>query len=77
MKVAAVSLMCGNPKIFDAMMQAGTPCPYDGQIGEAAKLGWESHVEETKKELKLMGNIDAEKAAPAVGAGILAFLLLL
>lgn len=77
MKVAAVSVMCQDPNVFDAMMNAGTPCPYDGQIGEAAKLGWESHVEETEKELKGMGPIDAEKAAPAIGAGILALLLLL
>lgn len=77
MKVAAVSVMCQDTGVFDAMMQAGTPCPYDGQIGEAAKLGWESHVETTEKELKGMGPIDAEKAAPAIGAGILAFLLFL
>lgn len=77
MKVAAVSVMCQDPKVFDAMMNAGTPCPYDGQIGEAAKLGWESHVEETQRELKGMGPINAEKAAPAIGAGLLALLLLL
>lgn len=77
MKVAAVSTMCQDPKVFDAMMHAGTPCPYNGQIGDAAKLGWETHVEETENELKGMGPIDAEKAAPAVGAGILALLLLL
>lgn len=77
MKVAAVSTMCQDPKVFDAMMNAGTPCPYNGLIGDAAKLGWETHVEKTEQELKLMGPIDAEKAAPAIGAGLLAFLLLL
>jgi hypothetical protein len=79
MKVAAVSVMCQDPKVFDAMMNAGTPCPYDGQIGEAAKLGWETHVQETEKELKGMGPLfkDAEKAAPVIGGGILALLLLL
>jgi len=77
MKVAAVSTMCQDPKVFDAMMNAGTPCPYNGLIGEAAKLGWESHVEETEEELNLMGPIDAEKAAPVIGAGMLAWLLLL
>jgi hypothetical protein len=77
MKVAAVSTMCQDENVFKAMMNAGTPCPYQGLIGEAAKLGWETHVEETEKELKLMGPIDAEKAAPVVGAGLLAFLLLL
>src|SRR5210317_2617785 len=51
MKVAAVSVMCQDKKVFDAMMMAGTPCPYKGMIGEAARIGWESHVEETQKEL--------------------------
>jgi hypothetical protein len=77
MKVAAVSTMCQDENVFKAMMNAGTPCPYQGLIGDAAKLGWETHVEETEKELSLMGPIDAEKAAPAVGAGIIALLLLL
>ena len=77
MKVAAVSVMCQDEKVFDAMMHAGTPCPYNGTIGAAAKLGWETHVEQTEKELKEMGPIDAEKAVPMVGAGLLAFLLLL
>ena len=36
MKVAAVSIMCQDQKVFDAMLHAGTPCPYNGQIGEAA-----------------------------------------
>ena len=77
MKVAAVSVMCQDEKVFDAMMNAGTPCPYQGLIGDAAKLGWETHVEQTERELKGMGPINAEKAAPAIGAGLLAFLLLL
>lgn len=77
MKVAAVSVMCQDKGVFDAMMQAGTPCPYDGKIGEEAKIGWESHVEQTEEELEKMGSIDVEKSGPAIGAGILALLLLL
>ena len=42
MKVAAVSVMCQDKKVFDAMMNAGTPCPYKGLIGNEAKLGWET-----------------------------------
>ena len=52
MKVAAVSIMCQDQQVFDAMLHAGTPCPYNGQIGEAARLGWETHVETTRKELE-------------------------
>lgn len=79
MKVAAVSVMCQDEKIFDAMIHAGTPCPYDGQIGEAAKLGWETHVDQTQRELDESGPLfkNAQEAAPAVGASLLAFLLLL
>src|SRR6056300_1632673 len=47
MKVAAVALMCGDPKVFEAMMNAGTPCPYDGKIGEQAKAEWEANPEKT------------------------------
>lgn len=77
MKVAAVSVMCQDPKVFDAMMHAGTPCPYDGQIGEAAKLGWESHVEETRKEIEESDKLDAEDKAFFGLGGIAALLLLL
>ena len=43
MKVAAVSVMCQDPDVFEAMMMAGTPCPYDGKIGDEAKIAWQSH----------------------------------
>ena len=45
MKVAAVSVMCQDKGVFDAMMMAGTPCPYDGKIGKDAKIAWDSHEE--------------------------------
>lgn len=77
MKVAAVSVMCQDTKVFDAMMHAGTPCPYDGQIGAAAKLGWETHVETTRQELEESDKVDVEKAATIGGLGILAWLLIL
>jgi len=78
MKVAAVSVMCQDPKVFDAMMNAGTPCPYDGQIGEAAKLGWESHVEQEANEIKKEMKLDLKKNASTWGlGGLLALLLLL
>lgn len=43
MKVAAVSVLCQDPRVFDAMEMAGTPCPYFGTIGEVAQAGWDSH----------------------------------
>ena len=41
MKVASVSLMCQDTRVFQAMEMAGTPCPVDGKIGEAAKVIWD------------------------------------
>jgi|TARA_R100001198_G_scaffold291_1_gene242 hypothetical protein len=48
MKVAAISLMCQDDAVFDAMMNAGTPCPVDGLIGEQAKARW---LEKRKEDL--------------------------
>ena len=76
MKVAAVSVMCQDKKVFDAMNHAGTPCPYNGTIGEAARLGWESHVEQTEKELKESNRPSVEQVT-TFGMGGLAALLLL
>jgi hypothetical protein len=46
MKVAAVSLMCQDERVFDAMEMAGTPCPYYGKIGNEAKVAWEENADE-------------------------------
>jgi hypothetical protein len=42
MKVAAVAAMCQDRRVFDAMMNAGTPCPVDGKIGAEAKAVWDA-----------------------------------
>ena len=76
MKVAAVSVMCQDKRVFDAMMMAGTPCPYDGLIGKEAKAAWiayEQSVAETEKD---KGISDAKKTIWGSG-GILALLALL
>ena len=41
MKVAAISLMCQDKDVWKSMMDAGTPCPIDGLIGEQAKQRWD------------------------------------
>lgn len=40
MKVAAVAVMCQDDRVFKAMLDAGTPCPIQGKIGESAKEIW-------------------------------------
>ena len=75
MKVAAVSVMCQDKRVFDAMMHAGTPCPYNGQIGDAARLGWQSHVEQTEKELKESDKLNVKDTATLGGLGLLGLIL--
>lgn len=52
MKVAAVSLMCQDERVFTAMMNAGTPCPVDGKIGEEAKVIWDQNPKRRPQEVK-------------------------
>ena len=40
MKVAAVALLCQDERVFESMIQAGTPCPIDGKIGKHAQALW-------------------------------------
>lgn len=77
MKVAAVSVLCQDTRVFDAMEMAGTPCPFEGKIGNQAKESWDDHpemkphaAEEEKK------GQDFEKGA-AAGVGFSLLLLLL
>ena len=44
MKVAAVSVLCQDRRVYDAMEMAGTPCPYLGKIGEQASDEWLSLI---------------------------------
>jgi hypothetical protein len=40
MKVGSVALLCQDERVFEAMINAGTPCPIDGKIGKDAMDIW-------------------------------------
>jgi hypothetical protein len=44
MKVAAVSVLCQDQRVWDGMWMAGTPCPFLGSIGKEAKEKWETNM---------------------------------
>jgi len=46
MKVAAVAILCQDERVFESMIQAGTPCPIDGKIGKEAKKLWAKYDHE-------------------------------
>jgi len=82
MKVAAVSVMCQDKRIFQSMMNAGTPCPFDGLVGSPAKEAWSNNPHlvpgaKTGKN-KEWSDDDKNTAKGAAGiGGLLALLLLL
>jgi hypothetical protein len=63
MKVAAVSTLCTDYRIFDAMWMSATYCPYMGAIGEDAKQGWLDNkhmVPESSQVFKAMAKQEEE-----------------
>jgi hypothetical protein len=52
MKVAAVATLCQDERVFTAMMNAGTPCPVDGKIGEQARAIWEADPDRKPQKVK-------------------------
>ena len=84
MKVAAVSTLCADPRVWDAMYMAGTYCPYMGAIGEEAKDGWEANPElvpdgsivmvkiktDIKEQKKTEGVSDGQKLFKFIIAGM-------
>ncbi len=78
MKVAAVSVLCQDPRVFDAMEMAGTPCPYFGTIGEVAQAGWDSHPQHKPHAIIEKEKIDRQnKITSGITLGSLLLLFLL
>lgn len=79
MKVAAVSVLCQDRRVYDAMEMAGTPCPYLGKIGDQATDEWKANPDRIPPAEKIKDSDDVQKRNGTVAAGIggLALLLLL
>ena len=76
MKVAAVSTLCQDDRVFTAMMNAGTPCPVDGKIGEEAKRIWDNNPTRKPESIKESNNASFWQKVSA-GLGVLVILLIL
>ena len=79
MKVAAVSIMCQDERVFNAMEMAGTPCPYFGKIGEEAQASWEAAPERRPENIveEKRQNDNRRTVEKALGWSALLYLLLL
>ena len=75
MKVAAVAILCQDERVFESMIQAGTPCPIDGKIGKEASKLWKkydferpdynAYVKRMKKREKVEPEPVVTKSLPA------------
>ena len=76
MKVAAVSVLCQDRRVFDAMSMAGTPCPFKGKLGDEAKDAWKKNVKFRPKPVERIDAADVTDNATKVGAGLIGLALL-
>jgi len=75
MKVAAVAILCQDERVFESMIQAGTPCPIDGKIGKEAMKLWtkydherpdyDIYVKRMKEREKIQKEIEKKEALEA------------
>ena len=63
MKVAAVSNLCQDARVFDAMIMAGTPCPYKGKIGKAALEAWRNNPSDIPNGSKSLEEAETETSS--------------
>ena len=63
MKVAAVAILCQDERVFESMIQAGTPCPIDGKIGKEAKQLWGKYDHERPDYKTYVKRMDDRKKA--------------
>jgi len=71
MKVSAVAILCQDARVFQSMVMAGTPCPFNGRIGSEALAEWNKYeqqrpdYEEYTKALRYMERVDNKIATEA------------
>ena len=69
MKVAAVSVLCQDRRVYDAMEMAGTPCPFLGKIGDQATDEWQANPNKIPAPEVLETKEDVQKKQATVGLG--------
>ena len=66
MKVAAVAILCQDERVFESMIQAGTPCPIDGKIGKNAMALWNKYDHERPDYKVYVKRMEERKKAELV-----------
>ena len=66
MKVAAVAILCQDERVFESMIQAGTPCPIDGRIGKEAMALWQKYDHERPDYKVYVKRMEDRRKADAI-----------
>ena len=66
MRVGAVAILCQDERVFEAMIQAGTPCPIDGKIGKDAMNLWKKYDNERPDYKVYVKRMDDRKKADEI-----------
>ena len=77
MKVAAVSVLCQDRRVYDAMGMAGTPCPFLGEIGTAAAKKWVANPELIPEPIILETKQDVRERQGWIASGTVTLAMLL
>jgi hypothetical protein len=69
LKVAGISLLCQDVRVWDSLFMAGTPCPYMGAIGDLALEKWLANPDMSPEgsiiRVAAQAKADEEEAASA------------
>ena len=69
LKVAGISILCQDVRVWNGLWQAGSPCPYLGAIGDAAKERWLAEPDKSPDgsiiRVAAQAKADEEEAASA------------
>ena len=49
-------------RVFTSMIMAGTPCPYEGKIGEEARLAWGENTDQRPDKKAYLSKIAPTRA---------------
>ena len=77
MKVAAVSVLCQDRRVYNAMEMAGTPCPFLGEIGDLATDGWKANPGRIPPVEEMETKEDVQKRNGAIAGATIGSVLLL
>ena len=77
MRVAALSVLCNHPIVWQALLDSNSPCPIDGLIGDEAKAAWEvktTRIPKPEEEHEITAQEKRDKALSIMGGVAAAFL---